>query len=197
MCMTNEEIRSSWRNAENIAEHVVILAELNAVPVTEMEAKLIELGLLRPRKKAAGKTHSHLYPFTAQEDAILQAAYEYGYSDTGMARMASQTSWKRAQLWRRLNGLEGNMQRMNKGENVLELAEEELIVLHDCGYGDNDIAKLTGYSPEQIRRWRGKKGFQRRANVKTTDVQPDVAEMLKEMSDEIQRRVKELELGGE
>lgn len=48
--MTDEEIRRSYLHAKGRSTQVRILAELNAVDVSAMQAKLIELGLMeRPK----------------------------------------------------------------------------------------------------------------------------------------------------
>lgn len=43
--MTDSEIISSYKNAENYKDQVKILAELNSVPVQEMAKKMRDLGL--------------------------------------------------------------------------------------------------------------------------------------------------------
>ena len=51
MHMTDDEIRSSMRKAQNPAEQVKVLAELNACSEAEVRAKLEELGIAVPAKK--------------------------------------------------------------------------------------------------------------------------------------------------
>ena len=51
MHMTDDEIRSSMRKAQNPAEQVKVLAELNACSEAEVCAKLEELGIAVPAKK--------------------------------------------------------------------------------------------------------------------------------------------------
>lgn len=48
--MTDEEIRRSYLRAKGRSTQVRILAELNAVDVSAMQAKLIELGLMEKSK---------------------------------------------------------------------------------------------------------------------------------------------------
>ena len=51
MHMTDDEIRSSMRKAQNPAEQVKVLAELNACSETEVRSKLEQLGIAVPAKR--------------------------------------------------------------------------------------------------------------------------------------------------
>ena len=53
--MTDEEIRRSYLRAKGRSTQVRILAELNAVDVSAMQAKLIELGLMEKPKPVRRK----------------------------------------------------------------------------------------------------------------------------------------------
>lgn len=53
--MTDEEIRRSYLRAKSRSTQVRILAELNAVDVSAMQAKLIELGLMEKPKPVRRK----------------------------------------------------------------------------------------------------------------------------------------------
>lgn len=53
--MTDEEIRRSYLRAKDRSTQVRILAELNAVDVSAMQAKLIELGLMEKPKPVRRK----------------------------------------------------------------------------------------------------------------------------------------------
>jgi hypothetical protein len=53
--MTDEEIRRSYLHAKGRSTQVRILAELNAVNVSAMQAKLIELGLMEKPKPVKRK----------------------------------------------------------------------------------------------------------------------------------------------
>ena len=53
--MTDEEIRRSYLRAKGRSTQVRILAELNAVDVSAMQAKLIELGLMEKPKPVKRK----------------------------------------------------------------------------------------------------------------------------------------------
>lgn len=49
--MTDEEISTSWRRAASHKKQVQVLAELNCVSTPTMRKKLVEMGLLQPRKE--------------------------------------------------------------------------------------------------------------------------------------------------
>lgn len=67
--MTDEEIRRSYLRAKGRSTQVRILAELNAVDVSAMQAKLIELGLMEKpkpvRRKPAPVRHPTATPTPA------------------------------------------------------------------------------------------------------------------------------------
>ena len=63
--MTDEEIRRSYLRAKGRSTQVRILAELNAVDVSAMQAKLIELGLMEKPKPVRRKPAPVRRPTTA------------------------------------------------------------------------------------------------------------------------------------
>lgn len=56
MAMTDDEIRRSWRRAENHGAQVLVLAELNAVSPCIMERKLKALGIEVPEREKRRRT---------------------------------------------------------------------------------------------------------------------------------------------
>ena len=60
--MTDEEIRRSYLRAKGRSTQVRILAELNAVEVSAMQAKLIELGLMEKPKPVRRKPAPMRHP---------------------------------------------------------------------------------------------------------------------------------------
>ena len=87
MQMSDGEILHSWNNAAKPAEHVQILADLNAVSKEEMREKLLELGaegVPAGRKKRTPKATGDYKPVKLDELRAMQL-YNDGLCDLDMA----------------------------------------------------------------------------------------------------------------
>lgn len=91
MQMTDDEIRTSYVQAKDKAAQVTVLADLNVVPVSDMEQKLVELGLMEI---------SFDYVRCAQ-------LYAEGKTDLEIAEMMGQPK-TRVVKWRKSKGFRAN-----------------------------------------------------------------------------------------
>ena len=93
--MTDDELRTNWRNAEDQTKQIAILAELNACSAEEITQRLVKLGLLEGKEKNS---------FDFMRCAEL---YAEGKSDLEIAEMLGEPIQK-VQRWRKSKGLRAN-----------------------------------------------------------------------------------------
>lgn len=93
--MTDNELRTSWRNAEDQTKQITILAELNACSTEEIHRRLVKLGLLEDKEKDS---------FDFMRCAEL---YAEGKSDLEIAEMLGE-SVRKVQRWRKSKGFRAN-----------------------------------------------------------------------------------------
>ena len=111
MQMSDGEILHSWNNAAKPAEHVQILADLNAVSKEEMREKLLELGaegVPAGRKKRTPKATGDYKPVKLDELRAMQL-YNDGLCDLDMAE-ALGVSRNTVADWRKRNDLKCHRQ---------------------------------------------------------------------------------------
>ena len=82
MQMSDGEILSSWKNAQNQKEQVGILADLNAVSVSKMREKLLELGA---ENVPAGRKKPGPSPRYKLDELRAMELYNDGMNDLEMA----------------------------------------------------------------------------------------------------------------
>lgn len=93
--MTDNELRTNWRNAEDHTKQIKILAELNACSTEEITQRLVKLGLLEDKEKNS---------FDFMRCAEL---YAEGKSDLEIAEMLGE-SVRKVQRWRKSKGFRAN-----------------------------------------------------------------------------------------
>lgn len=93
--MTDDELRTNWRNAEDQTKQITILAELNACSAEEITQRLVKLGLLEGKEKNS---------FDFMRCAEL---YAEGKSDLEIAEMLGEPI-RKVQRWRKSKGLRAN-----------------------------------------------------------------------------------------
>ena len=148
MLMTDEEIRMSWNNCEDPRNHVGILADFNLVSESEMEIKLLDLGLIWRER---GKIRYPLFnPWTEKR---IRRLYDQGRADFEIARIVSAPEY-RIQTWRARNHLP-----KNRAPEKVELPEAILRELYDMGLCDVDIAEETKIQRREILKWRKRNGL--------------------------------------
>ena len=104
MQMTDDEIITSYRNAKNPAEHVSILADLNAVPEAEMREKLNSLGLTRKPNQACGNEFDYMR---------CAELYADGLCDLDIAEQLGEPKSKVVK-WRKSKGFRANYPQSKK-----------------------------------------------------------------------------------
>lgn len=106
MQMTDDEIVKSWRNAESPTKQPEILAQLNAVSVEDMTAKLIDLGLIKAEESCS----------------TLNDLYRRGLPDAEIAKSAGMQKGE-VTAWRKSKGLKANYPARSKKEKSAQEAK--------------------------------------------------------------------------
>lgn len=142
LCMTDEEIRTSWRNAADPTNHVQVLADLNAVEEREMEKYLESLGIDTGKK-------SKLSAIPPQQEEKIKALYEKGLPDDEIAKRLVTVSKYRIAQWRQKHNLP-----INDTRAIPVDIQKRMRELYNEGMQDPDIARMTGVAQWRVRHWR-------------------------------------------
>ena len=151
MQMSDGEILHSWNNAAKPAEHVQILADLNAVSKEEMREKLLELGaegVPAARKKRTPKATGEYKPVKLDELRAM-ALYKEGAGDLELADALGVTK-STVCKWRKMMRLQPNGQRQRR----TGLDEARAMQLYNDGLCDLDMAEALGVSRNTVADWR-------------------------------------------
>lgn len=151
MQMSDGEILHSWNNAAKPAEHVQILADLNAVSKEEMREKLLELGaegVPVGRKKRTTKATGDYKPVKLDELRAMQL-YNDGACDLELADALGVTKTTVCK-WRKMMRLQPNGQRQRR----TGLDEARAMQLYNDGLCDLDMAEALGVSRNTVADWR-------------------------------------------
>lgn len=140
-CLSEEEVRKKYREADDKDYIVEVLAGLTCASGAEI---MHFLGLEKKPKVIGGKEYKRIDREKAME------LYKAGHTDREIADVLGVTD-KSVGAWRRGLGLEINSRRVNNDANRMELYLK--------GMNDSEIASALGQSNSAIQGWRKKRNL--------------------------------------
>ena len=102
MFMTDHEIAYSYKTARSRAAQVTVLAELNGVPISDMQEKLVSLGF----REAAHMKKRHGGRPQVVDPTHLKELYSQGLTDAEIA-LKMGVRQNTVTCWRKRTGLTG------------------------------------------------------------------------------------------
>lgn len=151
MQMSDGEILHSWNNAAKPAEHVQILADLNAVSKEEMREKLLELGAegVPAARKRERKAPTQRKPNGKLDELRAMQLYITGMCDLDLADALGVTKTT-VRKWRQRMRLPLHPQLQRR----TGLDEARAMQLYNDGLCDLDMAEALGVSRNTVADWR-------------------------------------------